>query len=255
MIFKYLGFDIDRTISFFKGLPFYIKDFRKLKKQKGDNRDFVFANPIPILNERFSEAGTMSGQYFHQDLFVAQQIYKNNPEKHVDIGSRIDGFVAHVATFRKIEIFDIRKQESKIENIIFKQADLMSPLTSHDLENYCDSISCLHAIEHFGLGRYGDPVDYFGHLKALDNIYKIIKKGGTFYFSTPIGKQSIQFNAHRIFSTEYIFDLFKDRYQIKNFSYIDDNGDLVKNVEITEEKIKNNFDCRHGCAIFEMSKI
>lgn len=65
--------------------------------------------------------------------------------------------------------------------------------------NYCDSISSLHAIEHFGLGRYGDPIDYFGYLKALQNIAKIVKTGGTFYFSVPIGPQRIEFNAHRVF--------------------------------------------------------
>jgi len=67
----------------------------------------------------------MRGHYFHQDLLIAREIYKNNPVKHIDIGSRIDGFVAHVAVFREIEIFDIRLQENNVKNIIYRQADLM----------------------------------------------------------------------------------------------------------------------------------
>lgn len=39
----------------------------------------------------------------------------------------------------------------------FKQADLVRPVEG--MAGYCDSLSCLHALEHFGLGRYGDPID------------------------------------------------------------------------------------------------
>lgn len=253
LILKQIGWNVDKTISFFKGLPFYFKDLKELKKQKGENNDFEFANPIPILDEKTESAGIMSGQYFHQDLYVAQLINKNNPIKHVDIGSRIDGFVAHVASFREIEIFDIRNQKSNVENITFKKADLMD---ENQIEKeYCDSISCLHAIEHFGLGRYGDPIDYFGHIKALENIYGMLKKDGKFYFSTPIGKSRIQFNAHRIFSVKYLMKLFEGKYKIDSFSYINDDGNLIKDSEITKEKIESNFDCKHGCGIFKMTKL
>jgi len=32
----------------------------------------------------------------------------------VDIGSRVDGFVAHVASFREIEVFDVRPISAQI---------------------------------------------------------------------------------------------------------------------------------------------
>jgi hypothetical protein len=133
------------------GLDSFYTDLEKLKKQKGSNSSFQFGKLHPVLSERYSEAGTMSGHYFHQDLYVARRIYINNPNKHIDIGSRNDGFVAHVAVFRPIEVLDIRKQNSKVKNIFFKQADLMQ--LPPDMIDYCDSISSLHAIEHFGLGR------------------------------------------------------------------------------------------------------
>ena len=53
----------------------------------------------PIINEFNDNSGTAKGHYFHQDLLVAQYIFKNKPKKHVDVGSRVDGFVAHVASF------------------------------------------------------------------------------------------------------------------------------------------------------------
>ena len=77
-------------------------------------------------------------------------------------------------------------------------------LLPNDLINYYDSISSLHAIEHFGLGRYGDPIDYYGFEKAIDNISKLLEISGHFYFSVPIGPQRIEFNAHRVFSIKFL---------------------------------------------------
>jgi len=242
-----------RLIWDFKGLPFYLRDFLKIKKQKGGDKSFPFGECYPILNERSAGAGTMSGQYFHQDFLVAKKIFINNPKKHLDIGSRIDGFVAHVAVFREIEIVDIRPLKSTIKNIVFTRLDLME-LPPEFVDSY-DSVSSLHAIEHFGLGRYGDPIDYLGHVKALENIYKILKTGGKFYFSVPIGEQRIEFNAHRVFSVGYLLDLFKDKYNISGFSYVNDAGDLFENVQLNPEEVKNNFNCRNGCGIFELVKI
>jgi hypothetical protein len=61
----------------------------------------------------------------------------------------VDGFVAHVSIYREIEVFDIRPLDNKVDGIIFRQADLMK--LDEKYIDYCDSISCLHAIEHFGL--------------------------------------------------------------------------------------------------------
>jgi SAM-dependent methyltransferase len=249
---QFLGFNPLVFIRNLKGLNFYIKDFLELKKQRGSDREFYFGEAYPVLNERFAAAGKMSGHYFHQDLLVARKVFENNPLRHIDIGSRIDGFVAHLATFRKVEIIDIRDQESNVKNISFRKADLMK--LPDELIDSCDSISSLHVIEHMGLGRYGDPVDYQGHLKAIKNITRILKKGGTFYFSTPIGRQRIEFNAHRVFSINYLLDIFRPNYTICNFSYVNDKGQLFENIELNEEAIEKNFGCHYGCGIFELIK-
>ena len=214
--------------------------------------DFVFGKCYPVLNERYSESGTMKGHYFHQDLLVARKIYENKPLRHIDIGSRIDGFVAHVSAFREIEIFDIRPLVSPIQNIVYKQADLMQ-LPDNMIE-CCDSLSSLHAIEHFGLGRYGDPIDIDGHLKALRNLHLMLKPNGKFYFSVPIGSQRIEFNAHRVFSIKYLLQIFEDKFNIEYFHYVDDKGDLFENAILTEISISSNFNCNYGCGIFELKK-
>jgi SAM-dependent methyltransferase len=243
-----------RLLKYLKLMPFFLKEYREFKKQaKLLSPDFPFGNFYPCFEDSSQESGTASGHYFHQDLLVAGKIFKNNPIKHVDIGSRMDGFISHVASFRQIEFVDIRNLSTQIDNIRFIQADIMDDNLS--LSNYCDSISCLHALEHFGLGRYGDRIDYQGHLKGWNNIYKILKKGGKFYFSVPIGNQRIEFNAHRVFSLAYLLQMIKGRYQIDSFSYVNDVGDLIKNAEINENSISTNFSCHYGCGIFELTKL
>ena len=248
------GFDpkkLRSTIQAKKNKAF-VSDMREFLRQKGSDDTFQWDEVHPILQEKDEEGGTMKGAYFHQDLYVAQQIYKANPKKHLDIGSRTDGFVAHVASFREIEIIDIRPIRSRVKNIVFQQADLMQ--LPEGLKDYCDSVSSLHALEHFGLGRYGDPIDYYGHLKGIGNITKILKTGGVFYFSVPIGPQRIEFNEQRVFSVEYLIKILLPDYTIKSFSYITDKGDFVENADLTDKSIKSNFSCWYGCGIFTLIK-
>lgn len=226
----------------------FLEDYKELIKQKGEDVTFKFGKMYPILSDRNDQGGTMSGHYFHQDLYVARLINKASPKKHLDIGSRTDGFVAHVASYREIELIDIRDIKSEVENIHFRQADLMN--LPADLIDYCDSISSLHALEHFGLGRYSDPIDYFGYLKAINNISKILQKGGLFYFSVPIGSQRIEFNAHRVFSVQYLLEILSESFSIQTFSYVNDKGDFFEDVQLKKEQVKNNFSCNYGCGIF-----
>ena len=241
-------------LVFVKGMPSFLKDYQELRRQgKQSGMIFPFAKLYPCMEDRYQKSGIASGHYFHQDLLVANKIFINKPDKHVDIGSRVDGFVAHVASFRHIEVFDIRELAVEIQNIEFRCLDIMDK--NFALRDYCDSVSCLHALEHFGLGRYGDKVDYNGHLLGWENIYKILKPGGKFYFSVPIGKQRIEFNAHRVFSLEYLVNMISSRYNIDSFSYVDDNGDLVKDAALDERSLKNSCSCNYGCGIFELTKI
>jgi len=255
-IYFYLGlagFDAIRFFSFLRGIGFFLSDHKKLKKQLKGNKEFPFGRLYPVLFDKYDKSGIMNGHYFHTDLLISSKIFKNNPNKHIDIGSRIDGFVAQVASYREIEIFDIRPIESVVKNIKFKQADLTQ--LPENMIACCDSISSLHAIEHFGLGRYGDTIDVDGHLKAISNIYSILKPGGKFYFATPIGKQRIEFNAHRVFSVQYLLNVFKNKFIINEFSYVDDKGDLFENIPLNNKDVEVNFNCTYGCGIFEMTKI
>ena len=254
-LFATFGFDPRKTIRSLNGLPIYLRNLKILNAQKaGALREFPFGKLYPCLEDRFLESGSAKGHYFHQDLLAARRIYLNVPAIHVDIGSRIDGFVAHVASFRSIIVIDIRPISSTIRNIRFLQADLMEPLPI-ELVEFCDSLSCLHAMEHFGLGRYGDPINYDGYILGLENLHRILRRGGKLYFSVPIGPQRIEFDAHRVFSVSYLLECFSRKYQIDQFSFVDDLGSLHEDVPLTDIDVQNNFACHFGCGILEMTKL
>ncbi|KAA3512449.1 hypothetical protein CPJ18_07285 [Agrobacterium rosae] len=130
-------------------------NYRFMRRYLADKKEWLEKggkiDKLRMVLEDFSDsAGIVKGHYFHQDLLVAGYIHAANPVRHIDVGSRIDGFVAHVASFREIEVLDVRPlQPTSHKNIVFQQADLMRDAG----EEITDSLSCLHAIEHFGLGR------------------------------------------------------------------------------------------------------
>ncbi len=238
-----------------ESLRIYRRNRRELQRQMAQKSDppFPFGKPYPCLDDRYQQSGSARGHYFHQDLLIARRIHDTSPETHLDVGSRIDGFVAHVAAFRPIRVIDIRPMTENIPNVEFVQADIMGRLPD-DLINSTPSLSCLHALEHFGLGRYGDPVDYDGYLKGFDNLLRLLQPGGTLYLSVPIGPQRIEFDAHRVFAVPYLLELFDGRCTVQDFSYVDDAGRLHESIPLDTPEAADNFGCRYGCGIFELIK-
>jgi hypothetical protein len=249
-----INVNVPKFLHAVKLFPVVIKEYFLLERQnKETGMKYRLKFSWPMLDEKHSPSGVASGHYFHQDLFVAKKIFHRKPVKHVDFGSRVDGFVAHVAVFRTIEVFDIRPLKANIPNITFRQCDLMD--REMQLSDYCDSVSCLHALEHFGLGRYGDRVDINGHLLGLRNLHKILEGEGTLYLSVPIGPQRIDFNAHRVFAIRTVLEMIKGQFELVGFSYVDDIGDLHENVTLDSNNIAKNCGCYYGCGIFELKKI
>jgi hypothetical protein len=226
--------------------------FRKDRKKFVELGGTVFKDFI-ILSDWDKLAGEAKGHYFHQDLLVAQFIHQRNPRRHIDVGSRIDGFGAHVAAFRKIEILDIRPlPDTGHSNISFLAGDLMK--SSPNREGITDSLSCLHVLEHFGLGRYGDPIDPTGHIKGFVNLIKMLKKEGLLYLSFPIGLQTqVHFNAHRVFHFQEVLSwnqYSKVSYTVDRFDYVDDQGELHKQVEL----LNSSLDVKYGCGIYTIRR-
>lgn len=204
----------------------------------------------PLVTDWRRSSGTARGQYFHQDLLVASYIYRRKPDRHMDVGSRVDGFVAHVASFREIEVCDIRPQPScGHPNIRFVQLDITD---SDAITDKVDSLSCLHALEHFGLGRYGDPVDPNGHKKGFANLLGLLRPGGYLYLGIPIGRKSeVFFNAHRVFHPTEVFQWGANQsFTLESFDFIDDQGDLQRSADPYAP-----LNIELGCGVYTMRKV
>jgi SAM-dependent methyltransferase len=228
-------------------LPRYIRDWRNYEARRTERR-FVFrvGDMIPILSEFSSQAGVASGHYFHQDLHVARRIARARPARHVDIGSRIDGFVAHLLTFMPVTVIDVRDLESSVEGLTFARGDLVD--LSAFATSSVASVSCLHTVEHVGLGRYGDTVDPDGWRKALSELCRILAPGGTLYLSVPIGAERVRFNADRIFSPATILTAMPS-VRLTRFDAVDQHGNLRLNAN-TDDFVNDE----ESLGLFELTK-
>ena len=187
----------------------FLSDFRVYNKSN-NLKDFKASikNLFICLNDWDDSAGSL-GYYFFQDLWAAKKIFNKKPSQHFDIGSRVDGFIANVLTFMPVTMIDIRPLPDKIENLKFIQADATNLENISD--NSIESLSSLCAPEHFGLGRYGDPVDAEACFKALKAMQRVLKIDGTLYIAVPVGEENgVAFNAHRIFKPEFILDILNE---------------------------------------------
>lgn len=228
-------------------LPMYLAHRRQFIA-KGGRVDQLF----PILQDFSDNAGNARGHYFHQDLLVSALIHEARPTRHIDVGSRIDGFVAHVAAFREIEVVDVRPlADSGHRNIRFLRADLMDERNAP--KEIADSVSCLHAIEHFGMGRYSEPIDPDGHLKGFVNLVRMLKPGGTLYISFPIAAQTHTcFNAHRVFEAKEIltWPTGGRKLELLRFDHVDDAGELHHDVDLSAARLSP----KYGCGIYVFRK-
>jgi len=162
----------------------------------------------PVLTDFNATSGAARGHYFWQDLICAKWIQVNRPDIHLDLGSRIDGFIAHLLTFMSVDVLDIRPLGTNIPGLTTRVIDAQSGLT--DYAHKYQSVSSLHSIEHFGLGRYQDPLDIDGHIKGLIALSGCVAPGGHLFISFPIGAPTIEFNSQRILHPEWPIALLPD---------------------------------------------
>lgn len=244
-----LGLAPDQFRAGALSLPSYLRQYRMFRR--ASRPEWRVSANFPMLHDRRSAGGVASGHYFHQDLAVARRIYERRPPVHGDIGSRVDGFVAHVSIFCPIHYYDVRAVNASIPNIKFFSGNLQQPESLP--ESAYLSLSCLHVIEHVGLGRYGDAVDPEGWRVAMRALGRALKPAGILYLSTPIGIQRVEFNAHRVFDPATIVaEALSLRLEPRAFSWINDAGGYCQGegASIPEETRRFSY----GCGIFEFQK-
>ncbi len=239
-----------RILSFVKNYLLFINDYRNFKKDNKNKKQrfsFHWSNRHPCLYDRTSHTG-FDRHYVYHTAWAVRKLKEINPKKHIDIASYIY-FVAIASAYIPIKYYEYRPADINLTGLTPLQADLLKlPFESNSII----SLSCMHVVEHVGLGRYGDKIDYDGDLKAIAQLKRVVAPGGSVLFVVPIGKPKIMFNAHRIYSYGQIIDYFVE-FELKEFSLIPDGiceEGMITNAtkELADKQI-------YGCGCFHFVKL
>jgi hypothetical protein len=180
---------------------------------------------FPCLDDATSTTG-YDHHYINHPAWAARIVRKIGPVKHVDISSTL-AFCSMLSAFVPTEFYDFRPADLTLSGLKCGQADLTNlSFGSGSVE----SLSCMHTIEHVGLGRYGDPIEPDGDIKAINELKRVTAPNGNLLIVTPVGKPRIQFNAHRIYSFEMIREYFRE-FELLDFSLVLDNGQFINNAD------------------------
>ncbi len=218
----------------------------KEKLQRSTRSDFQCDEKdlYPCLDDNTTTTG-FDAHYLYHPAWAFRRVKEANPVKHVDISSYLC-FSTLLSAVLPVEFYDYRPANIKLSGLVVGSTDLCN---LHFENNSILSLSCMHTVEHVGLGRYGDPIDPDGDLKAMGELSRVLAPGGRLYFVTPVGKPRICFNAHRIYSYEQILSYFLN-LSLVEFSMLPDNGKksgmiLNANPNLVSEQ---HYAC--GCFIF-----
>lgn len=223
-------------------LPHYLGEWKTYNK-KAATPQISFRDSYPCLADR-TVATPFDPHYFFQAAWLARRLHHTMPSFHVDVGSSammINVLSANVKTM----FVDYRPLHVRLSNLSSLAGDIVRlPFQDGSIA----SLSCLHVLEHIGLGRYGDSINPEGSRLAAAELQRVLKPGGRLFLSVPVGRERVCFNAHRVFSASTVSHFFQE-LRLKYFSLIDDAGRF--NEEVPPETAAA---LEYGCGLFEFVK-
>jgi hypothetical protein len=240
---RWLGSFID--IKRFLGIAYlfrYVAHWRKYQKLSGGLLNF--SQSYPCLVDWVADT-PFDAHYFYQAAWLARKIScRHRVGSHVDIGSDVR-MVGVLSGFVDVEFVDFRPLHVSLPGLRCIAGDVTNlPYASDSL----DSISCLHVVEHIGLGRYGDTIDVDGSGKALFELTRVLKSGGFLFITVPVGRERVCFNAHRVFDPTTIISSLS-QFRLCSFSLVTDSGEYKELASLDEAKQQD-----YGCGMFVFQK-
>ncbi len=230
-------------------LPSFFRDYHTFKRaqEKSVVRFPLRARDFFLCLFDKTSTTPFDPHYTYHPAWAARVLAETRPHKHIDIASTLK-FSTVISAFIPTEFYDYRPAQLALDNLESKRGDLLAlPFADNSIE----SLSCMHTIEHIGLGRYGDPIDPDGDLKAIRELVRVLAPGGTLLFVTPLGIPRIEYNAHRIYSYEQIVGYFAE-LRLKEFALIPDDfraHGLIRNADPSLVKKQ-----RYACGCFWFTK-
>lgn len=204
----------------------FLRDWRHFSKRLRDSGDDRFKStgikPMPALWDKVATTA-FDAHYVYHTAWAVRTVIRLGPAVHVDISSSLY-FCSALSASVPVEFYDYRPASLKLDGLTCGRQDL-ARLSFAD--NSLVSLSCMHTIEHVGLGRYGDPLDPLGDLKACAELRRVVEPGGHLIIVLPVGTPRLCFNAHRIYSHEQIVHMFEG-FDLVETALVKDSGDFVQ---------------------------
>jgi SAM-dependent methyltransferase len=226
----------------------FVRDFRRFRSLNVRSPRFPvrWGDRFPQLHDRRGTTG-FDRHYVYHLGWAARVIAETRPAEHVDVSSSVL-FNAVLSAFVPVTFCEYHPPNMELDGLTPRSADLRALPFGDDSVR---SLSCLHVVEHVGLGRYGGPLDPDGDLKAMRELRRVLAPGGQLLLAVPVGRPVLRFNAHRVYSYQNILDGVGDLV-LKEFALVPDDaaqGGLIRRAEpslVAEQS--------YGCGCFWFTK-
>lgn len=222
-------------------------EFLELERLSASTRKrfaLTWEDRYPCLDDRTGQT-QFDPHYIYHTAWAARKLSESRPTLHVDISSSLY-FCSLVSAFIPVDFYDFRPAPLLLSGLTCRKADL-TRLPFQDASVI--SLSCMHVAEHVGLGRYGDPFDYDGDLKAMSELCRVLAPGGRLLFAVPVGRPRICFNAHRIYSHAQVVEGFPGLL-LDEFTLIPDSAGTTGPIEHCDPARADAQEYGCGCFLF-----
>ena len=218
-------FDLLNLLHSIMAYPAFIRDLYRYRRMPRAEHTRIL-DIYPCLLEKTSTT-SFDAHYFYQDTWAFKKVYESQVTHHVDVGSSVM-YIGMLSMITDVVFVDIRPLTAKLDRLYCRKGSILSlPYKSNSVQ----SLSCLNVAEHVGLGRYGDPLDPQGTVKSARELSRVLAPNGNLYFSLPVGRPRLCFNAHRIHSPRQIIGYFHDLSLIE-LSGVTDDMVFERNIDI-----------------------
>lgn len=219
------------------------KDFTQFAAKNDGRLSVNWEDTFPCLNDKTLQT-PFDAHYVYHPAWAARVLAQTKPAEHVDAASTLN-FASMVSAFVPVKFYDIRPASLTLSGLQSGSADLTAlPFGTGTIK----SLSCMHTVEHIGLGRYGDAINPAGDIQAISELKRVLATDGDLLFVVPVGKPRVQFNAHRVYGYNQIMEYFSN-FKLQNFSLVLDNGTYIENADpgLVEKQM-------YGCGCFWFKK-
>jgi SAM-dependent methyltransferase len=229
--------DIRRLLAIFY-LPRYIAHWCRFQRLSGGK--LSLGESYPCLSDWVAST-PFDPHYFFQSAWLCRQLQVRPPaDRHVDIGSDVR-MIAAMSAFVPTDFIDFRPLQVSLANLHCLAGNITA--LPYD-DGTLDSVSSLHVVEHVGLGRYGDLLDAEGSTRALAELSRIVAPGGVLYLSVPVGRETVCFNAHRVFDPETIVRAVSP-LTLQSFALVNDENEFLSSSSFSVAQQQH-----YGCGMF-----